>query len=169
LAVGETWWFRAGGHYPYYEKPSQPAPPFEKGGWGDLSRKLAPGARRPGAAVRAQPQPQAEPLRGRGVAPQVTNATNKDLNRGSARNQESMTMAVETFISRESVGRLFKELLRIRSSREKELTRLADEFVDPMELARFYVEPHLQDRNPAVTFRSIRGSLSRPIKGKMRG
>ena len=58
-------------------------------------------------------------------------------------------MTGETFISRESVGRLFKELLRIRSSREKKLTWLADEFVDPLELARFYVGPHLQDRNPA--------------------
>lgn len=38
---------------------------------------------------------------------------------------------------------------KISGARAKELDRLRDEFVDAEELARFYVEPLCQDRNPA--------------------
>ena len=53
------------------------------------------------------------------------------------------------FVKIEWVKPLWKKLNNIRGSQAQELDRLRDEFVDPEELARFYVQPHTQDRNPA--------------------
>ncbi|HEX7891308.1 MAG TPA: pentapeptide repeat-containing protein [Ramlibacter sp.] len=47
------------------------------------------------------------------------------------------------------VSLLWQKLTNLRREREKELNALADIFGDPVELARFYIEPDCQQVNPA--------------------
>jgi formylglycine-generating enzyme required for sulfatase activity len=54
-----------------------------------------------------------------------------------------------SFITFDNVKRLFKLLTGIRDARREELARIGDVFGDPIELARFYVEPKCQHHNPA--------------------
>ena len=60
-----------------------------------------------------------------------------------------MGLEMLTFVKAEWARVLWKKLQGITGARAKEVERLRDEFVDPEELARFYIEPHCQDRNPA--------------------
>jgi formylglycine-generating enzyme required for sulfatase activity len=54
-----------------------------------------------------------------------------------------------SFISVDHIERLFKLLSRIRDARRDELAHIGDVFGDPLQLARFYVEPECQHHNPA--------------------
>lgn len=54
-----------------------------------------------------------------------------------------------TFASGKLIVPLFKSLLRIRKQREDTITAIGNQFDDPMELARFYIEPRCQHYNPA--------------------
>ncbi len=53
------------------------------------------------------------------------------------------------FVKSSWIKPLWKQLGRITGERKKELDRLRDEFVDPEQLRGLYIEPYLQDRNPA--------------------
>jgi hypothetical protein len=54
-----------------------------------------------------------------------------------------------TFISVDWIKPLWKELLRIRDDRTQELARIGDIFGNPLELAKYYIEPDCQHHNPA--------------------
>ncbi len=54
-----------------------------------------------------------------------------------------------TFVKSAWIKPLWTQLSRLTGERAKELDRLRDEFVDPEQLRGLYIEPHLQDRNPA--------------------
>ncbi|CAK8719287.1 Formylglycine-generating enzyme, required for sulfatase activity, contains SUMF1/FGE domain [Candidatus Electrothrix aarhusensis] len=54
-----------------------------------------------------------------------------------------------TFVKSSWIKPLWKQFGRITGERKKELDRLRDEFVDPEQLRGLYIEPYLQDRNPA--------------------
>ncbi|MCI5120341.1 MAG: hypothetical protein D3908_03935 [Candidatus Electrothrix sp. AUS4] len=60
-----------------------------------------------------------------------------------------MALEVLTFVKSSWIKPLWKQLGRITGERKKELDRLRDEFVDPEQLRGLYIEPFLQDRNPA--------------------
>jgi formylglycine-generating enzyme required for sulfatase activity len=60
-----------------------------------------------------------------------------------------------SFVSIEQLVQLPKRLRQLAGDRAQELSLLRDEFADPDELARIYVEPHLQDRCPAETGRDV--------------
>ncbi|MCI5145179.1 MAG: hypothetical protein D3923_06515 [Candidatus Electrothrix sp. AR3] len=60
-----------------------------------------------------------------------------------------MSAELTVFANIKWVKPLWKKLRQLTGERAKELNRLRDLFVDPEELAKFYVEPHTQDRNPA--------------------
>lgn len=60
-----------------------------------------------------------------------------------------MTLEVLTFIKASWLKPLWKKLHQLTGERVKELDRLRDEFVDPELLQGLYIEPYLQDRNPA--------------------
>ena len=50
------------------------------------------------------------------------------------------------------ISQLWRELKKIRKYRHEELEKINDiVFGDPVEIARYYVEPDCQDRNPADT------------------
>lgn len=54
-----------------------------------------------------------------------------------------------SFLTSEALQPLLKELLRIRRNRRAEIDAITDTFGDPVELAKFYVEPRCQHQNPA--------------------
>ncbi|HEX8127540.1 MAG TPA: pentapeptide repeat-containing protein [Pyrinomonadaceae bacterium] len=54
-----------------------------------------------------------------------------------------------SFLTSEALKPLLKELLRIRRRRREELDAIADTFGDPIDLAKFYIEPRCQHQNPA--------------------
>lgn len=54
-----------------------------------------------------------------------------------------------TFLTAEALKPLLKKLLQIGRNRKAEIEKIADTFGDPIELARFYIEPHCQHQNPA--------------------
>ncbi|MCP4698714.1 MAG: SUMF1/EgtB/PvdO family nonheme iron enzyme [Gammaproteobacteria bacterium] len=54
-----------------------------------------------------------------------------------------------TFISSASIKKLWKILKSLRGERQEEIKQLADVFVDPVTLAKYYVEPFCQHHNPA--------------------
>jgi hypothetical protein len=58
-------------------------------------------------------------------------------------------MAEIPFVSVGNVEKLFKLLTRLRDARRDEFARIGDVFGDPLQLARFYVEPECQHHNPA--------------------
>ncbi|MCW5202776.1 SUMF1/EgtB/PvdO family nonheme iron enzyme [Desulfobulbus sp. US4] len=60
-----------------------------------------------------------------------------------------MPLEILNFIKPAWIKPLWKKLGRISDERKKELARLRDEFVDPETLKGLYIEPFLQDRNPA--------------------
>jgi hypothetical protein len=60
-----------------------------------------------------------------------------------------MPLEILNFIKPAWIKPLWKELGRLTGARKKELLRLRDEFVDPETLKGLYIEPFLQDRNPA--------------------
>ncbi|MDS4040247.1 MAG: SUMF1/EgtB/PvdO family nonheme iron enzyme [Candidatus Competibacter sp.] len=60
-----------------------------------------------------------------------------------------MLPEVLTFVSMDWIKPLAKKLKAIRDDRIKEISRIADTFGDPKELARYYVEPKCQHHNPA--------------------
>ena len=60
-----------------------------------------------------------------------------------------MAEPVTSYISSASLKPLWKQLMAIRGERELEIQRIKNEFVDPYELARWYVEPNCQHHNPA--------------------
>ncbi len=59
-----------------------------------------------------------------------------------------------SFVSSALAGQLLKRLGRLTGDRAQELNLLRDEFGDPDELVRFYVEPHMQERNPSARRRN---------------
>ncbi|WPD22916.1 MAG: SUMF1/EgtB/PvdO family nonheme iron enzyme [Candidatus Electrothrix scaldis] len=60
-----------------------------------------------------------------------------------------MPLEILNFVKSAWIKPLWKKLGRISGERKKELSRLRDEFVDPETLRGLYIEPYLQDRNPA--------------------
>ena len=60
-----------------------------------------------------------------------------------------MAEPATSFISASWLKPLWKKLKGIRGEREEEIQRITNDFVDPHELARFYVEPSCQHHNPA--------------------
>lgn len=54
-----------------------------------------------------------------------------------------------TFVTSEALKPLLKKLIEIRRKRRVEIDTIADTFGDPIELAKFYIEPHCQHQNPA--------------------
>ena len=60
-----------------------------------------------------------------------------------------MALEILSFVKSAWIKPLWKQLGRITGERKKELDRLRDEFVDPETLRGLYIEPYLQDRNPA--------------------
>ncbi|CAK8717555.1 MAG: Formylglycine-generating enzyme, required for sulfatase activity, contains SUMF1/FGE domain [Candidatus Electronema aureum] len=60
-----------------------------------------------------------------------------------------MALEVLSFVKAAWIVPLWKRLRRIREEEKQELERLRDEFVDPETLRGLYIEPFLQDRNPA--------------------
>ncbi|MGR0482793.1 MAG: formylglycine-generating enzyme family protein [Candidatus Electronema sp. V4] len=60
-----------------------------------------------------------------------------------------MALEVLSFVKAAWIVPLWKRLRRIREEEKQELDRLRDEFVDPETLRGLYIEPFLQDRNPA--------------------
>ena len=61
-------------------------------------------------------------------------------------------MELLTFVQSSWVKPLWKQLKRIKGERKEELNKLRDEFVDPEQLRGIYIEPYIQDRNPADAF-----------------
>ncbi len=53
-----------------------------------------------------------------------------------------------SFVSTAQVAQLLKRLRNLSGDQAQELTLLRDEFTDPEDLVRGYVEPHLQERHP---------------------
>jgi formylglycine-generating enzyme required for sulfatase activity len=53
-----------------------------------------------------------------------------------------------SFVSTVQTAQLLKQLRSLAGDQAQELTLLRDDFADPEELARLYVEPHLQERSP---------------------
>jgi hypothetical protein len=70
-----------------------------------------------------------------------------------------------SFISASWLKPLWKKLKAIRGEREQEIQRIANEFVDPYELARFYVEPNCQHHNPAdhLEDKEPRSAIKSPV------
>jgi len=60
-----------------------------------------------------------------------------------------MPEPVTSYISSSWLKPLWAELKSIRGEREQELQRIKNEFPDPYDLARYYVEPNCQQHNPA--------------------
>jgi hypothetical protein len=60
-----------------------------------------------------------------------------------------MTLEVLSFVKAAWIKPLWKQLAQLTGERKKELDRLRDDFVDPETLRGLYIEPFLQDRNPA--------------------
>ena len=60
-----------------------------------------------------------------------------------------MPEPVSSYISSSWLKPLWKKLKAIRGEREQEIQRIKNEFVDPYDLARWYVEPNCQHHNPA--------------------
>jgi formylglycine-generating enzyme required for sulfatase activity len=60
-----------------------------------------------------------------------------------------MPEPVTSYISSSWLEPLWKKLKAIRGEREQEIQRIKNEFVDPYDLARWYVEPNCQHHNPA--------------------
>ncbi|MGX9727684.1 MAG: NACHT domain-containing protein [Candidatus Electronema sp. VV] len=60
-----------------------------------------------------------------------------------------MALEVLSFVKAAWIKPLWKQLAQLTGERKKELERLRDEFVDPETLRGLYIEPFLQDRNPA--------------------
>jgi formylglycine-generating enzyme required for sulfatase activity len=58
-------------------------------------------------------------------------------------------MKPSSFVSAAQTAQLFKRLRSLAGDQAQELTLLRDDFADPEELARLYVEPHLQERSPS--------------------
>jgi uncharacterized protein YjbI with pentapeptide repeats len=54
-----------------------------------------------------------------------------------------------TFLTTEALKPLLKELFRLRRKRRAEIDAITDTFGDPIELAKYYVEPGCQHQNPA--------------------
>jgi hypothetical protein len=54
-----------------------------------------------------------------------------------------------TFVTSEALKPLLKKLIEIRQKRRVEIDTIADTFGDPIELAKFYIEPRCQHQNPA--------------------
>jgi len=54
-----------------------------------------------------------------------------------------------SFLTTEALKPLLKELFRLRRKRRTEIDAIADTFGDPIELAKYYVEPGCQHQNPA--------------------
>ncbi len=54
-----------------------------------------------------------------------------------------------TFLTSEALKPLLKELLKIYRKRREEIDVISEVFGDPLELARFYIEPFCQHQNPA--------------------
>ena len=57
-------------------------------------------------------------------------------------------MKGSTFVSTSQTAQLLKRLRNLSGDQAQELTLLRDDFADPEELARLYVEPNLQERSP---------------------
>lgn len=53
-----------------------------------------------------------------------------------------------SFVNIEWLKQLYRQLKQLTDERVQELDRLGDDFNDPLELARFYVEPCLQACRP---------------------
>ncbi|MCP5526903.1 MAG: SUMF1/EgtB/PvdO family nonheme iron enzyme [Verrucomicrobiales bacterium] len=60
-----------------------------------------------------------------------------------------MAEPVTAYISSSWLGPLWKKLKAIRGDRQAEIARIKSDFVDPFQLARYYVEPFCQHHNPA--------------------
>ncbi|WP_417913346.1 SUMF1/EgtB/PvdO family nonheme iron enzyme [Candidatus Electronema sp. TJ] len=60
-----------------------------------------------------------------------------------------MALEVLSFVKAAWLKPLWKQLAQLTGERKQELGRLRDEFVDPETLRGLYIEPFLQDRNPA--------------------
>ncbi|WP_417913595.1 SUMF1/EgtB/PvdO family nonheme iron enzyme [Candidatus Electronema sp. JM] len=60
-----------------------------------------------------------------------------------------MALEVLSFVKPAWIKDLWKRLTQLTGERKQELDRLRDEFVDPETLRGLYIEPFLQDRNPA--------------------
>lgn len=60
-----------------------------------------------------------------------------------------MTIGLVEYISPKWIKPLFKKLVKLRDTRQKELNVIGTIFGDPLELAKFYIEPHCQHINPA--------------------
>jgi uncharacterized protein YjbI with pentapeptide repeats len=54
-----------------------------------------------------------------------------------------------SFVTSEAIKPLLKKLRSIQQKREAELIAISDLFGDPLELAKYYVEPYCQHQNPA--------------------
>jgi formylglycine-generating enzyme required for sulfatase activity len=65
--------------------------------------------------------------------------------------EENMALEVLSFVKAAWIVPLWQRLRRIREEEKRELDRLRDDFVDPETLRGLYIEPFLQDRNPADT------------------
>jgi len=54
-----------------------------------------------------------------------------------------------SFISVKWIKPLWQKLEKIRGQQQKELTEIGNIFGEPRELAKYYVQPHCEYRNPA--------------------
>ena len=60
-----------------------------------------------------------------------------------------MLEPVTSYISSSWLEPLWKKLQAVRGERDVELQRIKNEFVNPLDLARYYIEPNCQHHNPA--------------------
>ena len=60
-----------------------------------------------------------------------------------------MADPIVAFISGAVLPALWKKLVKLRAARKEALAKLGGVFGDPVELAKYYVEPNCQDNNPA--------------------
>ena len=60
-----------------------------------------------------------------------------------------MPEPVTSYISSAWLEPLWKKLQAIRGERDAEIQRIKNDFVDPYDLARYYIEPNCQHHNPA--------------------
>ncbi len=76
-----------------------------------------------------------------------------------------MAEPVTTYISASWLKPLWKKLKAIRGEREQEVQRIANEFVEPYDLARFYVEPNCQHHNPSdhLEDKEPRAAIKSPV------
>lgn len=60
-----------------------------------------------------------------------------------------MPVSITEFISAKSIISLLEKLLSLRGARHAELQKVGKIFGDPVELAKYYVQPYCQHVNPA--------------------